>query len=309
MPRDIDILIADGATSRIGKAVLKSLRRRGLSCEAIDDRQVLKDAPGYLRLLRATLGEVSPKMLMPIFRGELIAGNRSMVPASTVLPLSDAGIIHLLDDKAGASALCTELGIPQPRLYLDSDFIREPADTVTMQRSLVFKRSTGLGGDSVYFPKDGKALGHLIRSCNGRPHLIMDYIDGYDVSVDAIRWDGWFQAVAYRTMVPKVKGTSLVRIGLEAPELVSYARKILDATGYRGVCGVDFRIDRKTGKAFFLECNPRFSGGIRSDLAAGFDTPFLIWQLGNGVPVGRVRTLSHRLSIEWADLLNLRRYM
>lgn len=316
MPREIDILITDGATSRIGTAVLRSLRRRGLSCEAIDDKQVLKDGPGYLRLLKATLEDVRPMMLLPIFKGELIAGNRSMVPDSTVIPLSDAGTIRLLDDKCEASALCARLGIPQPRLYQDSDFMpgTEEESMADHQcpalewRPLVFKRSTGLGGDSVYFPKDSTALRRLIRSCGGRPHLIMDYVDGYDVSVDAIRWDGWFQAAAYRTMVPKHKGTSLVRIGVDMPELVSYAKSILDAAGYRGPCGIDFRVDRRTGKAYFLECNPRFSGGIRSDLSAGFDMPYLLWQLGTGTEPSGLRLRHHRISIEWKELFQRFRF-
>lgn len=321
MPREIDILIADGASTRIGKAVLKSLRKRGLVCEAIDDSEVLKDEFGYLRLLKATLKEVRPKVLMPVFKGELIARNMSMAPGSDVstgkalsamlegiaIPVSSAQTIAQLDDKASASALCTSLGIPQPRLYSDEEALEQPQKLFsTPGMPVVFKRSTGLGGDSVYFPKDSKALDNLIRSCGGRPHLIMDYIDGYDVSVDAIRWNGWFQAAGYRTMVPKRKGTSLVRVGVDMPELVGYARQILDAVDYRGACGIDFRIDRKSGKAYFLECNPRLSGGLKSSLAAGFDIPFILWQLCRGEMPEPVRLRHCRLSIEWEEILSRR---
>ena len=321
MPREIDILIADSASTRIGRTVLKSLRSRGLVCEAIDDSEVLKDEFGYLRLLKATLKEVRPKVLMPVFKGELIARNMSMVPGSDVrtgkalsamlegiaVPVSPAGTIDQLDDKVNASALCTSLGIPQPRLYSDEEALEQPQKLFsTPGMPVVFKRSTGLGGDSVYFPKDSKALDNLIRSCGGRPHLVMDYIDGYDVSVDAIRWDGWFQAAGYRTMVPKRKGTSLVRVGVDMPELVGYARQILDAVDYRGACGIDFRIDRKSGKAFFLECNPRFSGGLKSSLAAGFDMPFILWQLCRGEMPEPVRLRHCRLSIEWEEILSRR---
>ncbi len=317
MPREIDILIADGASTRIGRTVLKSLRMRGLVCEAIDDFEVLKDEFGYLRLLKATLKEVRPKVLMPVFRGELIARNMSMVPDSHVrtdkalsamlegvaIPVSSAHAIAQLDDKASTSALCTRLGIPQPRLYSDEEALEQPQMLFsTPGMPVVFKRSTGLGGDSVYFPKDRKALDNLIRSCGGRPHLVMDYIDGYDVSVDAIRWDGWFQAAGYRTMVPRRKGTSLVRIGVDMPELTAYAQQILDAVDYRGACGIDFRIDRKSGKAYFLECNPRFSGGLKSSLAADFDMPYILWQLCKGEMPEPVRLRHCRLSIEWDEL-------
>ena len=306
MPRSIDILIADGATTRIGRTLLRSLGKRGLVCEAIDDRPVARDSHGYLRLLKARLGEVQPKVLMPVFRGELIASNRSMVPEGTVLACGDAGTIRLLDDKVSASELCTSLGIPQPRLYSDEDALERPQMLFrTPGMPVVFKRSTGLGGDSVYFPKNGKALANIIGSAGvkGRPHLIMDYIDGYDVSVDAIRWNGWFQAVAYRTMVPKRKGTSLVRVGTDRPELIENVMKILDAVDYKGVCGVDFRIDRKTGNAYFLECNPRFSGGLKSSLAAGLDLPYAIWLLCNGEIPQTKQPKRKCISIEWEELL------
>ncbi|MCQ2134236.1 MAG: ATP-grasp domain-containing protein [Bacteroidales bacterium] len=323
MPREIDILIADGASTRIGKAVLKSLRGRGLACEAIDDSSVTKDEFGYLRLLKATLKDVRPKVLMPVFKGELIARNMSMVPGSDVstgkalsamlegiaVPVSPADTIDQLDDKVSASALCTGLGIPQPRLYSDEEALENPQMLFSAPgRPVVFKRSTGLGGDSVYFPKNGISLANIIGSAGvrGRPHLIMDYIDGYDVSVDAIRWNGWFQAAGYRTMVPKRKGTSLVRVGVDMPELVGYARQILDAVDYRGACGIDFRIDRKSGKAFFLECNPRFSGGLKSSLAAGFDMPYILWQLCRGEMPEPVRLRHCRLSIEWEEILSRR---
>lgn len=309
MPREIDILIADGASTRIGKAVLKSLRGRGLVCEAIDDSNVTKDEFGYLRLLKATLKDVRPKVLMPIFRSALIARHMDMMLEGIAVPVSPADTIDRLDDKVSASALCTGLGIPQPRLYKDTEALEKPEALFrTPGRPVVFKRSTGLGGDSVYFPRNGISLANIIGSAGvrGRPHLIMDYIDGYDVSVDAIRWDGWFQAAGYRTMVPKRKGTSLVRVGVDMPELVGYARQILDAVDYRGACGIDFRIDRKSGKAFFLECNPRLSGGLKSSLAAGFDMPFILWQLCRGEMPEPVRLRHCRLSIEWEEILSRR---
>lgn len=87
---------------------------------------------------------------------------------------------------------------------------------------------------------------------------------------------------------PKGKGVSRLRIGVIEPVLVEYVRRILDAVDYHGVCGVDFRID-KAGNAFFLECNPRFSGGIESALASGFDIPYIYYCLACGLPVRETR--------------------
>ena len=270
----IDILIPEHG-GKIGTVVVESLRRHGLMVEQIDDRNVLNDGPGFLRLLRASLESYSPSMILPIFRSETVARHRSELPEGVILPVADADVMRLLDDKVSASELCRSLGIPQPHLYADNEF-----DAIT-DYPVVFKRNHGLSGSGVYFPKDRIALDNLVASTKGRPHLVMDFIEGDDVCVDAIRWDGYFHAECYKVLLPKGKGISLVRQTVCAPSLVSHVRTILDACDYKGVCGVDFRIDVKTGEAFFLECNPRFSGGINTQIAAGFDIPFILWQLAN----------------------------
>lgn len=293
----IDILIADNG-GKIGENVMMSLRRHGLRTVVLDDKEVRNDKPGYVRNLRNAIRELHPRMILPVFKAQWLAEYKDLLTQedrSLLIPVCSAQVLDTLDDKVKCSRLVQGLGIPQPKMYGDSQ-----AEEITSW-PVVYKRASGLSGSSVYFPKDSKALGNLIRS-SSKPHLIMDFIDGYDVSIDAIRWtmsDGstYFQAVAYRVLWPRQKGISKIRMGVCGEELRDQARRILDAVDYEGVCGLDFRIDRKSGRACFLECNPRFSGGIRSSLAAGLDLPFLMWRLANGETPERLRLHRHRLSI------------
>jgi len=289
----VDVLIADRG-DKIGDAVANSLRDHGLSVEVFDDAAVANDEPGYVRNIRRKVEECRPRMVMPIFKAEWLARHREEIGAA--IPVCEAETIALLDDKVACSALCGRLGIQQPHMYMDSE-IGEIS-----RWPVVYKRAAGLSGSSVYFPKDAKALGNLIKSST-KPHLVMDYIDGYDVSVDAIRWplEGggtYVQAAAYRVLLPKKKGISYLRIGSSRKDIIDVALLILEATNFKGVCGFDFRIDRKTGKAYFLECNPRFSGGIRSSLAAGLDLPWLLWQLECGEIPESVKLKKHRISYD-----------
>lgn len=287
-----DVLIADRG-GKIGEAVVRSLRGHGLSVEVFDERQWTNDYPAYIRNLKRAVQQCQPRMIMPVFKAEWVARHRAEFP--TLIPVSDAAVLEELDDKVQCSALAKSLGIDQPRLYSDDSLDQIGSWPV------VYKRSTGLSGSSIYFPKTRSALDNLIRS-SAKPHLVMDYIDGYDLSVDLIRWpmvDGsiFRRAAAYRVLWPRGKGISYIRIGVDRPDLISAAEKILDAVDYRGVCGVDFRVDDRTGQAFFLECNPRFSGGIRSSLAAGLDLPFLLWQLAGGAVPATPGLKRHRISI------------
>lgn len=294
----LDILIADRG-GKIGKAVEASLRAHGLSVEVLDESAVVNDEPGYIRLLKRKVEECRPRLAMPIFKGEWVARHAEEIDCAA--PVAPADTIAILDDKVKCSELCSRLGIRQPGMYSDEEVSR------IKEWPVVFKRADGLSGSSVYFPKDRKALENLIRSSR-KPHLTMDFIEGYDCSVDAIRWpmaDGsvFWSAMAYRVIFPRRKGISSVRLGTVRKDLEETARRILDAVDYKGVCGLDFRISRQTGEAFFLECNPRFSGGIRSSLTAGLDLPFLLWKLANGERPSAPKLRTHRLSIDFDTLL------
>lgn len=278
----VDVLLADKG-GKIGEAVERSLRSHRLSVAVFDDSAVANDEPGYVRNLRKTVLSCSPRVIIPIFKAEWLAKHRAefmdITPAPSI-PIASYEALSTLDDKVRCSGLAASLGIRQPRLYQDGEL--DAIDTWPV----VFKRPRGLSGSSVYFPKNAKALRNLVRT--SPEHLVMDFIEGYDISVDMIRWetpDGrvFHSAAAYRVLLPRRKGISYLRIGVRRPDLEEAALRLLEAVGYQGVAGLDFRIDRKTGKAYFLECNPRFSGGIRSTLAAGLDLPYLIWKAANGL--------------------------
>ncbi len=56
------------------------------------------------------------------------------------------------------------------------------------------------------------------------------------------------------------------------------AGTILEHLDYQGVCGFDFRADT-SGNVRLLECNPRFTGGMAAQAAAGFDIPWTLYSM------------------------------
>jgi Carbamoylphosphate synthase large subunit (split gene in MJ) len=269
----VDILVPETG-GRTGDAVVASLRAHGLEVAVMDSSDVTNDEPGFIRHLKAFAAECRPRMIMPIFKAKEVARHRSELPAGTLIPVARAEILERLDDKCLASELAASLGIPQPRLYSDSEYDCIPRYPV------VFKRNQGLSGSGVYFPRSREALEKLARSAAGRPHLVCDFLEGFDVSVDAVRMEGYFHAECYKVLEPKGKGISTLRESIVCPEIVKHLERMLEATEYEGVCGADFRLSG--GKAYFLECNPRFCGGMTTQIAAGFDIPFILWQLATG---------------------------
>lgn len=257
-----------------GETVEKSLVSKGLNVKVITGPSARKTEAWFLKTLKAAVEESGARMIIPIFFQDVLSAHRDEFPG-IIIPLDDAAKIRLLDNKISACALADELGIPQPHIYKDiHDVERFP---------VVFKRPGGQGGDSVYFPRTPKALEYLYR--NTTETIVQDYIDGDNYCVDALRWDGFFFATVYKVLLPKGKGVSILRESVEDPELVGMVKKLLDHVDYHGVCGVDFIRESTTGDPFFLECNPRFSGGLESAIASGFDLPYVYWCLASGYPV------------------------
>ena len=268
-----DILLTNPC-GQTGLTVRDSLVRLGLSVKVMEGPSAKKMPDFYLRSVSRILEEEGARMVVPVFFPEVLAEHRERFPGTSI-PLDDAAKIRRLDNKKSTCRLAGELGIPQPCIF----DIHDPA---SIEYPAVFRRVQGQGGDSVYFPKTEKALRNLLKTADEDAVIVTGYIEGWNVSVDALRWGDFFYAAAYRILEPKGKGVSTLRESILAPELVTHCRRMLDSVGYQGVCGMDFRIDGNDGKAYFLECNPRFSGGLESAIASGFDIPALYYRLAAG---------------------------
>jgi len=253
-------------TGTVGEAVKRSLEARGLTVRIFDGPDAHRDQAGFIRELRKMITATGPAIILPVFFPEVLAEHRDELPRECIIPLDTAEKIKTLDNKKSACELAAKLQIPQPRRYAATEEIKT--------YPVVFKRTTGQGGDSVYFPKDKRALENLTKTA--KEYLITDFIEGENWCVDCLRKrdqkaSATFRAAAYKVLEPQGKGVSTKRQPVEAPQLEQYCRQLLEAIDYTGVCEIDFRRSTKDGQFFFLECNPRFSGGIETTIEGGFD--------------------------------------
>lgn len=269
METDSFDVILTNPCGHTGEIVAQSLRARGVSVYIMEGPSARKDPYGYFRELRNVLSMTGAKTVIPIFFPEVLSGAAGEFPGVRILA-APAPVIRQLDDKLSACALAESLGIPQPLRYPSPDAVPDTAFPV------VFKRPDGQGGDSVYFPRNRRALNNLC--CTAQRYIITEFIEGRNVCVDTIRLAGHFDARCYRVLLPEGKGVSQLREAVEMPELVEWARAILDSVGYEGVCGFDFR-QSPDGRLFFIECNPRFSGGLQTTIASGLDLPWELFSL------------------------------
>lgn len=278
--------------NRVGYNILRSLSSRGLSVWVADssgknicsvskfcagsfvypDPFVEEDA--FIDCLVNKVEELRPRVLLPTHdESVVIMRHRSRFPADLIIPYESEDLLLTLANKAKATSLACAVGVPIPKVYGGVDEVAE--------YPVVFKTVIGNSAKGVYFSNSREELLKCMEHHKGEDTLLEEWIGGTDYSVDCVRWDGFWQSSVYHALVTKTNGggTTTQREIVSAPELEKYAKMLLDSVDFHGVCGLDFRYDPVTGKAAFIEVNARFTGGLATPITAGFDIPWIVWNL------------------------------
>lgn len=264
---NIDVLLF-GSMSGISGTVARDLTSHGISVASVDFPQnIFRDFSGYRRELFKAVDKYGPEIIIPIGDQLAPAKLKGEVPAGMIVATDSEKNISLLDSKVRSYGLAVSLGIPQPRIYSPE----------SAPEKVIFKRDVSFGGSGVHMPTSRKSLDNLIAHENGTPYLIEEYIVGEDLSVDCVRFEGYFRAECYSSVSRAyTQGPAVSRLATKCKEAVKYAKIILDSIDYQGVCGMDFR-KAADGSVYFLECNARFTGGLDTQIENGFDIPYLLF--------------------------------
>lgn len=278
--------------NRVGYNILRSLAAKGLSVWAADTSRhnicsmsrfcagsfvypdPFTDEEGFIKVLLKKIDELHPQVLMPTHdEGIVIARHRHLFPKDLIITVEEADKLLKLSNKRVATELAKRAGVPVPETYLNRGEVKD--------FPVVFKTAVGNSAKGVFFPKDSTELLELESKYEGTDVLIEEWLKGGDICIDCLRWNDFFQASVYKAVVTKTDGggTTTQREIISMPELEKYAKTFLDSVGYNGVCGLDFRYDKESGRIGFIEMNARFTGGLATPVAAGFDIPYMLYVL------------------------------
>ena len=75
--------------------------------------------------------------------------------------------------------------------------------------------------------------------------------------------------------------------------------RLLGPLGWHGVAMMEFKQDRRTGRAFLMEVNGRFWGSLDLAVQAGVDFPYLSHQLALGEPIETPQTYQVGVRSRW----------
>lgn len=329
MQHKCDVLVTY-CWNRVGYNILRSLSSHGLKVWAADTSKKnicslskfcagsfvypdpFTEEEAFIKCLLAKVEELNPKVLLPTHdESVVIMRHCERFPKELIIPYEREQLLLDLANKAKATEMASKAGVPVPQVY-------ESADDVKAY-PIVFKTVIGNSAKGVYFPKNKEELIQLMAEHENDDMLLEEWVGGTDYSVDCVRWDGFYKSSVYHALVTKTDGggTTTQREIVDVPELEYYAKLLLDAVDFHGVCGLDFRYDPSTGRAAFIEVNARFTGGLATPIVAGFDIPWVVYKLATegaynepiGVKVGTktkwilgdVITLMGRLlSFKWS---------
>ena len=278
--------------NRVGYTILKSLSRRGLKVWAADTSKKnicsmskfcagsftypnpFTDESAFVEVLKEKIEELKPTVLMPTHdESVVIMRHRNEFPTNLIIPYENEEKLLVLANKALSTDIAREAGVPVPEVYKSVDEV--------CNYPVVFKTVIGNSAKGVYFPKNKDELLKLVSEHKDEETLLQEWISGSDYSVDCVRWEGFCKMSVYHALVTKTDGggTTTQREIVNMPQLELEAKKLLDAVDFHGVCGLDFRYDSESNKIAYIETNARFTGGLATPVAAGFDIPWVVYKL------------------------------
>lgn len=276
----------------MGYNILRSLTSHGLNVWAADTSKTnicsmskycagsfvypdpFKEEKAFIQVLKDKIKELRPKVLMPTHdESVVIMRHRGELPEELIIPYENSEKLLLLANKAKSTELARKAGVAVPKIY-------QSVDDVT-NYPVVFKTVIGNSAKGVFFPKDKKELLRLMEEHKHEETLLQEWIGGTDYSVDCVRWDGFCKMSVYHALVTKTDGggTTTQRELVNIPQLEVEAKKLMDYVDFHGVCGLDFRYDPEANKIAYIETNARFTGGLATPIAAGFEIPWVVYKL------------------------------
>lgn len=278
--------------NRVGYTILKSLYQKGLKVWAADTSKrnicsmskfctgsftypdPFTEEDAFIQVLKDKVAELRPRVLMPTHdESVVIMRHRDEFPADLIIPYEGKEKLLLLANKAKSTEIARKAGVPVPEVYKSIDEVKS--------YPVVFKTVIGNSAKGVFFPKDREELVKLMDKHKDEETLLEEWIGGTDYSVDCVRWDGFCKTSVYHALVTKTDGggTTTQREIVNMPQLEAAAQKLIDAVDFHGVCGLDFRYDAEKNKIAYIETNARFTGGLATPVAAGFDIPWIVYKL------------------------------
>lgn len=233
-----------------------------------------------------------------------------------ILPLTDVEVDTLNRNRevlrqAGIQAAISEeaaIGLCRNK-FLSEQYLREKGVCLTIPTQMLKDASLDeLSYPLIVKPCDGRSSQGLKRIKSQREmsfllenlgsldgYVVQPVIEGEIVTVDIVRQPetGICVCLARKELLRTLNGAGTSVEVFRSEALEAQCREIANALGVKGCVNFEFVEDGK-GEWHFLECNPRFAGGVAFSCMAGYDMVENHVNCFTGVDIDRECTAKHQ---------------
>ncbi|WP_167854890.1 hypothetical protein [Mangrovimicrobium sediminis] len=180
-----------------------------------------------------------------------------------------AGAARRFLDKQQFSTLCRDAGMPTPGTWsaADRNNLLDLANTPTypciLKPTLIHRAKSAMRGRKVIVLESAQALAALARQlpedCGG--WLLQEIVPGAESEIALVAGYAGNEPLEFTArklrQYPPGFGSAATAISAPLPELAQLTREFVQATGYRGMYGAEYKLDPRDGQYKLIEINPR----------------------------------------------------
>jgi D-aspartate ligase len=291
---------ASGRCAALG--IIRSLGRLGVSVFLASNSSKSPPARSrYLRGLEALgpdreewptqLARIGKRLERPVLiptddvAALLVDSNAELLRDTFRFPSSPLGLFPRLSNKFSLHELCSEFGIPTPRVAVPSspselqEFLRT-ASLPIVAKSIDPRIMLGRGDPSVqllHHREEAERFGRDLFASGGEPNfLFQEYIPGGPESI--WMFNGYFDedsrclfGATGRKLHQYPPYTGMTSLGLCEPNdaVGRTTMDLMHRIGYRGILDIGYRYDRRDGLYKLLDVNPRIGATFRLFVGQG----------------------------------------
>ena len=244
-------------------------------------------------------GEDVDLVIMPMHTDcFIVAAHRELFDGIAKLALPTFEQIKLAGNKALLAKFCEEHNILIPKTW-QPDTLEEFENKIGDFNFPAFiklqESNASIGLKKVKNEKEAREFFNFsikdnkLREGKGEYPIIQEAVEGEDYCSTFLFCHGEKRAsMTYHNILdyPHKSGMGVLRENVDAKQIEDIGTNLLHLLNWHGVAEVDFRWDGKN-TPYLIEINPRFWGGLGQSIAAGWNYPYLLYQLAvNGdIPV------------------------
>lgn len=254
------------------------------SCEADVFFQSLPAAEGdaYLRQMEEAVAREAVDYLIPLTDVEvdaLCAHKARFAALGCTLCVPDEPCARLCRDKLAMARVLAQRGVCRT-IPTRSPYGWQPSEA---DFPLMLKPLHGRSSQGQAVVHTAEAFAAVLRTRSD--YIAQPYLPGDVYTVDVVRDRfGTVQALARRELLRTVNGLGTAVRTLPGHPMEAVCASIAEAAGIVGAVNMEFIVNGD--EAWFLEVNPRFSGGVGFSVAAGMDVPALAMTCWSGERLG-----------------------